>query len=112
MIGKKTIDDKPVSLSDVKAILSTRKETGELTYEQKVSFDYVKKFSKVNQKKITEAMESLVSEGIDEKTAVKIINVMPSNPEQIKLIFEKARFDLKEPQIKKILEIVKGLEKD
>jgi len=108
MIGKKILEDKPVTLAEVKEILQTRKDDGELTYEQKVTYDYAKKFGK--SKKVKEALETLIAAGIDDKMAVKLVNAAPKTSEQIKLIFEKARFTLKENQIAKILEVVKDLD--
>ncbi|RLG20933.1 DNA-directed RNA polymerase subunit F [Candidatus Micrarchaeota archaeon] len=110
MIGKEIIGQKYIPLTEVKKILEKQeKEFGELTYEQKVTLDYAKEFGKSSSKKVKEAINELTAMGIDEKTAVKIVDVKPTNKEQVKLIFEKIRFDLKEPQIKKILEIVQKL---
>jgi DNA-directed RNA polymerase subunit F len=107
MIGKKVLEDRPVTLSEVKDILHSRKEDGELTYEQKITYDYARKFGK--SKKINEALESLIAEGVDDKMAIKVINAMPKTADQVKLIFEKARFTLKDSQISKILSVVKDL---
>jgi DNA-directed RNA polymerase subunit F len=109
-IGKQTISEKPVSVSEVRKILEERKEKGELTYEQKVTLEYAQEFGKVGPKKLKDAMEKLTDLGIDEKTAVRIIDVRPKTKEELKLIFEKTRLGLKEEQIKKILDIAAELE--
>ena len=109
MIGKKIEKEKPATLIEVKEIIGKRKKLGELSYEQKITYDYVKRFAKVGKRKIDVVIDKLKAEGIDEKTAVKLINLKPTNAAEVKLVFEKVRFDLKEPQIKKILDLMKEL---
>ncbi len=109
MIGKKILEDKGVTLPEVRYILMNRKKLGELTYEQNVTYDYVLKFGKTSLKDMEKALKELTDEGIDQRVAVKIVNVKPATPEEVKLIFERVRFDVKEDQIKKILSVVKKL---
>ena len=109
-IGKQTVSEKPVSVSEVKKILEDRKERGELTYEQKVTLEFAQEFGKTGPRKLKEAIDSLKDLGIDEKMAVKVIDVKPKTKEELKLLFEKSRLGLKEEQVKKILDISAGLE--
>ena len=41
------------------------------------------------------------------ETAVQIINVIPQNPDELRMIFAREKFSLKEDEISKILEILK-----
>ncbi len=109
-IGKQTVSEKPVSVSEVKKILEDRKERGELTYEQKVTLEYAQEFGKTGPRKLKEALEKLADMGIDEKVAVRIADVKPTTKEELKLIFEKTRLGLKDEQVKKILDIAAELE--
>jgi len=109
-IGKQNVTEKPVSVSEVKKILEDRKERGELTYEQKVTLEYAQEFGKVGPRKLKEALEKLIELGLEEKIAVKIIDIRPKTKEELRLIFEKTRLGLKEEQIKKILDISAELE--
>ena len=109
-IGKQTLSEKPISVSEVKKILEDRKEKGELTYEQKVTLEYAQEFGKIGPRKLKEAAEKLADLGIDEKIAVRIIDVRPKTKEELKLIFEKTRLGLKDEQVKKILDIAAELE--
>lgn len=104
------MSERSVSVSEVKKILEERKERGELTYEQKVTLEYAQEFGKVGPRKLKEALEKLTEMGVDEKTAVRVIDVKPKTKEELKLIFEKTRLGLKEEQIKKILDIAAELE--
>jgi DNA-directed RNA polymerase subunit F len=109
MIGKEIKTEKSVTVSEVRDILEKRKEKGELTYEQKVSLEYAAEFGKNSLKKSRDAVEALKDMGIDEKLAVKLVDVAPKTKEEVKLIFEKVRFDLKEANVQKILDIVAEL---
>ncbi|MEM0372395.1 MAG: hypothetical protein QXO69_00935 [archaeon] len=109
MERKGVIECKPATLWAVKEILSERKKEGELTFEQKVSLDYAKEFARGKEKDISRVTTELQLLGIDDATIARIINVAPETREEVKLIFEKTRFDLKEDHINKILELVKSL---
>lgn len=103
------LEDKAVTLPEVRYILMNRKKLGDLTYEQNVTYDHVLKFGKTSLKDTEKALKELTDEGIDQRVAVKLINVKPATLEEVKLIFERVRFDVKEDQIKKILSVVKKL---
>jgi DNA-directed RNA polymerase subunit F len=109
-IGKKTLSEKPVSVSEVKKILEDRKERGELTYEQKVTLEYAQEFGDTGPRKLKEAIDSLKDLGLDEKMSVRVIDVRPKTKDELKLIFEKTRLGLKDEQVKKILDIAAELE--
>jgi DNA-directed RNA polymerase subunit F len=110
MIGKQVIGEKPVTVREVRELLEKRKEKGELNYEQKISLEYAQEFGKAKQKKVQEVIDKLVKEGIDAKTAVKLVDLEPTTKEELKLIFEKVRFRLTEDSIKKVLDIVSELD--
>ena len=59
MIGKEIIAKKSVSLNEIKDVLKSRNKDGELTYEQKTTFDYVKKFSKLTAAKHKKILREL-----------------------------------------------------
>ena len=41
------------------------------------------------------------------ETMIKILNLTPKNPDELRMIFAREKFSLKDEEIKKILEIVK-----
>ncbi len=105
------IEEKPVSIVEVKKILTQRKKEGELIYEQKAVLEYAKQFDKVKPKQVEEALKKLEEMGITEELRVKIVDVLPETVEQVKLLFEKQRKVLSDEEINKIIEIVAGLKK-
>ena len=109
MVGKEVIRQRPLTLLEVKKILTDRKKSGEMNYEQKVVLDYSKEFSNSTMKKIDTVLGALIELGIPEEIAVKLVNVQPTSKEEVQLMFERVRFDLKEDQIPKILDLIKDL---
>lgn len=107
MIGKKVVGEKPIPLVRVKEILERRKkEKEELEYGQRLTYDYVQKFSKVDPKKVEELMGKLLELGLKEHQAVVIVDFMPEKKEDFDLIFSKERTKLSENEINKVLEIL------
>lgn len=107
MIGKKLLASKPVTLSDVKEYLKERSEQGELTYEQNLTNDYVKKYAKLAKTKAAKLFEQVMAiEGINEEIAVKIVDLMPQNLDVLKLLVPKGA-KVKEEDLQAILKAVK-----
>jgi len=107
MIGKQTIANKPTTLAEVAEILEDRKKEGELGFEQQATAEYSKKFAKVSKKKALEMLEDLQKiEKIKPDVAVKIVDILPKNVEQLRLILSKGRYDLTSSEIEEVLKIV------
>lgn len=107
MIGKKLISIKPIALSEVKDIIKERSEVGELTYEQNLSNEYSKKFSKLPKAKAEKLLQE-IKEALEmpEDFAVKIVDVLPDEIEKLRLLAPKG-FKLPEDKMQKIIELVK-----
>lgn len=105
MIGKKVIDTDPITIAEVKEMLSSIQEHYELTYEQNLALDHVTKFSKLDAesaKKMVEELEELIKK----TQAIKIADIMPEDMADLRLIFAKERGSIKKEDMEKILEIV------
>ena len=103
----KIIDEKPLTLQEVRQILEQRNKEGDLSFEQKSTLVYVKEFGKGRLDSATKLVQQLLEMDIEEETAVAIVNSKPTTSELVKLFFEKSRFDLTDEKIKQIIEIVK-----
>ncbi len=100
-------DKKVVTLAEVKDILTERQETGELTPEQKLSLEHSQKFSRVDSKKAKKLVKELMELGfVSEVNAAKIADLLPSNADDVRLIFSKERASVEKKDIEKILSIV------
>ncbi|MCD6237564.1 MAG: RNA polymerase [Thermoplasmata archaeon] len=98
-----------VTISEVKSILKkVQKEREELTYEQKTALKHAEAFARLSVSKAKSLVEELLKnvEGIEEKHAYKIADILPTHEDDIKTLFAKERLNLKGESIKKILEIV------
>lgn len=107
MIGNELKESKAVSLPEVLALLEKRKKRGPLGYEQQTSYDYCEKFSKLSFKDALSMIEELMeNKKINEKTAIKIIDVLPKRRSLLKLILSKERCELNSKEQDKVFEIV------
>ena len=107
MIGEEILEKKPITLVEVKAILAERKKENELSYEQDIALKYAKRFSKLTEKQLKKIKEELKGiKGLSEEIMVKIIDILPDKKEILELLIPKES-ELKEEDLKKILEITK-----
>ncbi|MHA1300737.1 MAG: RNA polymerase Rpb4 family protein [Candidatus Helarchaeota archaeon] len=108
---KKIIEEKNLTLAEVKAILKEREEKEtELSYVQRITLDYINKFSKFDPEESRQFVDDLVSKfGIDENFAIQIVNLsnLPEKEEELDLIFDRADNKPTEEQKKEILELIK-----
>lgn len=112
MIGKQTIEDKDIPVSEVKAILEKRKKEGELSYEQNLAFEYSNEFGKLKVTSARELVDALMKiEGVDNSLAVQIADNLPADKDDITVLIEKKRKSFSEADIKKILHLVAEAQK-
>ena len=97
----------PVSLAEVKNLLTKEEKKRELTYEKRYALDHAKLYSKLTIANTTKLVKELCEiERITELHALKICEVLPQNREELQPIFTKERFVLDDDTIKKILKLV------
>jgi DNA-directed RNA polymerase subunit F len=100
-------DKKMVSLAEVKDILTDRQGEGELTAEQKLALEHAQKFSRLDSKKAKKLVKELTELGfVSEINAVKIADILPSHPDDVRLVFSKERASVEKKDIEKILSVV------
>ena len=56
-------------------------------------------------KKLVEELSGVLR--MSDETKIQILNILPKNPDELRMIFSREKFSLKEEEIKKILEIIK-----
>jgi len=89
-------------------VISKRKEGAELLFETRRAMNNLRKFSKIpaeDAKKLTEELMSLPQIGRKD-LAVKLVDIMPRVPDEVRTIFAKERFTITPEQIKEILDII------
>ena len=105
MIGKKTLESKPIPAAKVKEILEEFSEKHELSYEQNLTLDHatdLKKLSLEDTEKLIEELEAYV----DYKQAVRVADILPRDMAALRLVFAKERNAPSNDEMKEILEIL------
>jgi len=102
------LGEKLINNTEAKEILSERKKEIELGYEQKNALDYLKKYDNLTDKKEKELTEKLSEvKKLRERQIIAIINVMPEDNDDLRLILEKDYNLLTDEEKALILESVK-----
>jgi DNA-directed RNA polymerase subunit F len=101
-------DEKFVSWPEAKKILEKKAKEKELGYEQKNALEHLRKFSKLNDKAINDMMDEFRKiEKLKERNIISIINMMPKDADEIRLLFANEIVTVSDDDKKKILSIVK-----
>ncbi|HIQ38444.1 MAG TPA: DNA-directed RNA polymerase subunit F [Methanothermococcus okinawensis] len=91
MIGKKLISERYVTISQSKEMINNnRKNYEEIPYELNCALNYLEKFAKLSVEEAEELLNELRSLGLDERTSVKIVDLLPKDEEDLKVIFYKS----------------------
>ncbi|MFA5381638.1 MAG: RNA polymerase Rpb4 family protein [Candidatus Micrarchaeia archaeon] len=107
MIGNEVKNSKDISLSEVLELLEKRKKRSALGYEQQTCYNYCELFSKlslIDGKKMIEELKEI--EKLNDKIAIKILDIMPVKENQLKIILAKERIELSTEEIQKVFEII------
>jgi len=112
MIEKAVLFNRPAVLAEVAEVLEKRKEEGELGFEQQTTLAYAQKYAKLSKKKAAELIEELQKmEKVKPAVAAKIIDILPKNSDQVRMIFANERYSLSSAEIEEVLKIVKKYSK-
>ncbi len=107
MIGKNTIKKEEISGAEVKRTLETFSENYELNYEQNITLNHVARFPRYSledTEKIIAELEDKV--GLRHKVAIHIVDLIPKDLSDLRLIFAKEPMQIEKADMEKILEIL------
>ena len=105
---EETIKETLITNTEAKRILSERKKEIELGYEQKNAFDYLKNYDDLNQKKMEELFKVLSEvKKLRERQIITIINILPKDKDDLRLILDKDYTLLTEEEKNIILDNIK-----
>ena len=105
MIGKKTLETKPIPAAKVKEILEEFSEKHELSYEQNLTLDHAANLNKLSLEDTEKLIEELEAY-VDYKQAVRIADIVPRDMADLRLVFAKERNAPSVDEMKEILEIL------
>lgn len=109
MIGKEILEEKIIPQAEVREILEEiLKNEEEPVYEQKVTLDFLRKFVKIGREDAEKAIKELLnlSEKIKPKIAVKLVDLLPSDEDEVRAVFAKERFTLTNDEVGEILKVL------
>lgn len=103
-----TKGEKFVSWAEAKKSLEKKAKEKELGYEQKNALEHLRKFSKISEKAMSEMVGELKKiEKLRERHIVSIVNMLPQDSDELRLLFANEIVTLSDEDKKKILSIVK-----
>ena len=115
MIGKKVIDTKPITISEAREILMNKVEEKadennevdghQFTYEQNLTIDYVNKFALLGAEDAKE-LRTKLEEYLTPTQAVKVVDLMPEDLDDLRLIFAKERGNFETDALQSILDLL------
>lgn len=107
MIGKEIIESEPISGAKVKKILEDFSEENELNYEQNLTLNHLARFKRYSLEDTEEIIEKLQDEfGLRTRVAVHIVDLVPQDLADMRLIFAKEPTKIDNDEMKKILEFL------
>src|ERR1051326_178624 len=98
-----------VSLAEVKAMLEKAQgDRTELTYEQKIALEHAKRFARIDGKTAVAIAAEVAKAlpGVEEKFCVRVADLLPQHPDDVRAILQKSRHDLTDDEIAKLIAVV------
>ena len=107
MIGKEVIESEPITGSEVKQIIEEFAEDNELNYEQNLTLNHLARFKRYSAEDAKEIFEKLQDEfGLRAKVAAHIVDLVPEDLADMRLIFAKEPSKTDKEDMEKILEML------
>ncbi|ASJ16774.1 DNA-directed RNA polymerase subunit F [Thermococcus chitonophagus] len=115
MIGRKKLGQRYITIAEAKEILLKRHEEGlkagieePLYYEARLALEHAEKFAKLPAEKARDAVEELMNtfEWMNDWLAAKIVDIMPEDTFDLRVIFAKEEYQPTQDEMKKIIEIL------
>ena len=107
MIGKQIIESEPIPAAKVKEIIENHAETNELNYEQNLTLNHLARFKRYSVEDSEEIFEKLKDEfGLRDKVAAHIVNLVPQDLADMRLIFAKEPSKTTKEEMEAILEML------
>jgi len=104
----KVTDEKLILWSEAKKILENKTKEKALGYEQKNALEHLKKFHKLSGKVTEEMVNELKDiQKLKDRHVISIVNMMPKDLDELRILFANEIITLSEEEKKKILNIVK-----
>jgi DNA-directed RNA polymerase subunit F len=103
------MEERVVTLTEVKEMLEKAEaDRGELTYEQKLALEHARRFARFTPENLQKLLAELKQNPkVDTLMAVRIADMAPMHADDVRALFAKARTNLDESEVQKVLESVR-----
>ena len=112
MVKPEIIKETPMSMADLKEEINKRKkETKDLHFRAEKTEEYLNQFTILDKKKaneLKEKLEKLKIPRLKDVHIIKMVDLMPKTPEDVKSILSGYTITITADNLKKIAEAVKG----
>ncbi|MCJ2557175.1 MAG: RNA polymerase Rpb4 family protein [Candidatus Thermoplasmatota archaeon] len=103
------MDEKLLSLGEVKKLLEKEAKVRELAPEQLLALQHTEAFARLSPAKAKKLVKELTKlEHVSEFHAYKIADLLPTHPDDVRAVFAKERFTLGKEEIEKVIKIVEN----
>lgn len=100
-------EERYVTLSEVKQLLEASSQSRELTPDQRLALDHAQKVARLDLDKAKNLQADLQKLGfVTEALSVKIVDLMPTHADDVRVLFSKERMVLEKKYIEQILSTV------
>lgn len=106
---REIVKEEEVTLSQVKKLLEQRMAEGELSYLQRLTYDYTTKFAKISPKKAEALLARLKEDGLSSSMATQIVNLMPTSVDELRTIFAGESKPALPSELEKVLTVINSL---
>ncbi len=100
-------EEKPVLMAEAKKLLDEIKNN--LNHEQKLTYDYLSKFTKLSYEEAQKLLEELKALNIPrmrDKILIKIVDILPLSLDELRALLVKENITVSREDMKRILELV------
>ncbi len=104
------IETKPIQSIKVKEILEEYSEKNELNYEQNITLNHIARFEHFSSEDGNAIIEELVEMDIKPKVAVRIVDLIPKDLSDLRLIFAKEAAHPDKDEMEQILAVLEKYE--
>ncbi len=106
MNTKEIRSEEPVTIAEVKKLLTEISKEKDLEYVQKKALEHAQHGAKVSMKDATAIVNELVGIGLNKEKAIEVVNCMPANRDELRAFFSKERKQPETEDIDKMLEVL------
>jgi DNA-directed RNA polymerase subunit F len=119
MIVKEILDESSLTLAEAKELLDALRtrsaaaeapeggEVAEMRYERRKASEHTTKFAKLGAKESRALISALLLlPKMKEEIAIRMVDIMPRSPNEVRAIYAKERFTLTEADIGTILDLI------